>query len=160
MKVEYLGALEHREETAALFREYTELLIAGDPTFASYLDQQGFEEELAHLEGKYAAPEGRMFVLRVDGETAGCGGMKKLDEGRCELKRMYIRPAFRGRGLGRALALHIIGEARKEGYTEMLLDTLSFLTAAQGLYRSLGFVEIERYNDSPMEGATYMCLRL
>ena len=160
MNTEWLNGLEHPEEIEALFREYTDFLVAGDPVFASYLRLQRFDEELRHLDKKYGPPEGCLFLLRVDGRIAGCGGMKKLDEGRCELKRMYIRPAFRGLGLGRDMAGRIIAAARAAGYGQMLLDTLPFLQAAQGLYRSLGFREIGRYNDSPMEGATYMCLDL
>jgi ribosomal protein S18 acetylase RimI-like enzyme len=158
--MEFVNTLDYPRETAALFREYTEMLVAGDAVFASYLELQRFDEELLHLEEKYGAPEGCLYLLRADGAFFGCGGMKKLDEGRCELKRMYIRPAFRGLGLGRAMALRIISRAREAGYREMLLDTLPFLTAAQALYRSLGFCEIERYNDSPMTGSTYMLLRL
>jgi ribosomal protein S18 acetylase RimI-like enzyme len=152
--------LEHPAGIAALFREYTDMLVAGDPVFASYLALQSFEEELRHLEGKYARPEGCLYLLRVDGQSAGCGGMKRLDESRCELKRMYIRPSFRRVGLGRELALRIIEDAREAGYRRMLLDTLPFLQAAKALYRSLGFYEIERYNDSPMGGASYLCLDL
>ena len=160
MHAEFLSGPEHPAEIAALFREYTDMLVAGDPVFASYLALQSFEEELRHLEGKYAPPEGCLYLLRVDGQSAGCGGMKRLDEGRCELKRMYIRPAFRRMGLGRELALRIIEDAREAGYRKMLLDTLPFLQAAKALYRSLGFYEIERYNDSPMAGASYLCLDL
>ena len=160
MSVEYVNALDYPRETAALFREYTAMLVAGDPVFARYLALQRFDEELLHLEEKYGAPEGCLYLLREEGESVGCGGMKKLDEGRCELKRMYIRPAYRGRGLGRALAERIIRDGRAAGYREMLLDTLPFLTAAQELYRSLGFHEIERYNDSPMTDSTYMRLFL
>ena len=158
--MEFVNALDYPRETSALFREYTEMLVAGDAVFASYLELQRFDEELLHLEEKYGAPEGCLYLLRQDGAFFGCGGMKKLDEGRCELKRMYIRPAYRGRGCGRALAERVIRDARAAGYREMLLDTLPFLTAAQALYRSLGFCEIERYNDSPMTGSTYMLLRL
>ena len=160
MHAEFLSGLEHPAEIAALFREYTDMLVAGDPVFASYLALQSFDEELRHLEGKYAPPEGCLYLLRVDGQNAGCGGMKRLDESRCELKRMYIRPAFRRMGLGRELALRIIADAREAGYREMLLDTLPFLQAAKALYRSLGFYEIERYNDSPMDTSIYMRLTL
>ena len=160
METAWLNGLEHPEEICALFGEYTDFLVAGDPVFARYLKLQHFDDELNDLGVKYGPPEGCLYLLRVDGQSAGCGGMKRLDEGRCELKRMYIRPAFRGLGLGRAMALRIISRAREAGYREMLLDTLPFLTAAQALYRSLGFCEIERYNDSPMTGSTYMLLRL
>ena len=160
MHIEFLNGPEHPAEIEELFREYTDMLVAGDPVFASYLELQSFDEELRHLEGKYAPPEGCLYLLRVDGQNAGCGGMKRLDESRCELKRMYIRPSFRRLGLGRELALRIIEDAREAGYRRMLLDTLPFLQAAKALYRSLGFYEIERYNDSPMGGASYLCLDL
>lgn len=160
MHIEFLNGPEHPAEIEELFREYTDMLVAGDPVFASYLELQSFDEELRHLEGKYAPPEGCLYLLRVDGQNAGCGGMKRLDESRCELKRMYIRPSFRRMGLGRELALRIIEDARAAGYRRMLLDTLPFLQAAKALYRSLGFYEIERYNDSPMGGASYLCLDL
>ena len=160
MHIEFLSGLEHPDEIGELFREYTDMLVAGDPVFASYLKLQSFDEELRHLESKYAPPRGCLYLLRVDGRDAGCGGMKRLDESRCELKRMYIRPPFRRMGLGRALALRIITDAREAGYEKMLLDTLPFLRHAQELYRSLGFYEIERYNDSPMKGASYLCLDL
>lgn len=160
MRTQWLNGLEHPDEIAELFCEYTDYLVAGDPVFASYLTLQRFDEELLHLDEKYGPPGGCLYLLRVDGENAGCGGMRALDEGRCEFKRMYIRPAFRGRGLGRMMARRIIADARAAGYKEMLLDTLPFLQAAQGLYRTLGFRVIERYNDSPMDGATYMCLDL
>ena len=160
MHIEFLNGPEHPAEIEELFREYTDMLVAGDPVFASYLELQSFDEELRHLEGKYAPPEGCLYLLRVDGQNAGCGGMKRLDESRCELKRMYIRPSFRRVGLGRELALRIIEDARETGYRRMLLDTLPFLQAAKALYRSLGFYEIERYNDSPMGGASYLCLDL
>lgn len=160
MHIEFLNGPEHPAEIEELFREYTDMLVAGDPVFASYLALQSFDEELRHLEGKYAPPEGCLYLLRVDGQNAGCGGMKRLDESRCELKRMYIRPSFRRMGLGRELALRIIEDAREAGYRRMLLDTLPFLQAAKALYRSLGFYEIERYNDSPMGGASYLCLDL
>ena len=160
MHIEFLNGPEHPAEIEELFREYTDMLVAGDPVFASYLELQSFDEELRHLEGKYAPPEGCLYLLCVDGQNAGCGGMKRLDESRCELKRMYIRPSFRRMGLGRELALRIIEDAREAGYRRMLLDTLPFLQAAKALYRSLGFYEIERYNDSPMGGASYLCLDL
>ena len=155
MHIEFLNGPEHPAEIEELFREYTDMLVAGDPVFASYLELQSFDEELRHLEGKYAPPEGCLYLLRVDGQNAGCGGMKRLDESRCELKRMYIRPSFRRMGLGRELALRIIEDAREAGYRRMLLDTLPFLQAAKALYRSLGFYEIERYRKEAQKGAEY-----
>ena len=79
MHIEFLSGPEHPAEIGELFREYTDMLVAGDPVFASYLELQSFDEELRHLEGKYAPPEGCLYLLRVDGQNAGCGGMKRLD---------------------------------------------------------------------------------
>ena len=158
--MEFLNGLEHPAEIAGLFREYTDMLVAGDPKFAAYLELQDYEEELRHLEGKYGPPRGALILARENGETAGCIALKEMDETRCELKRLYVRPAFRGRGLGGMLTDMIIERARAAGYKEMLLDTLPFLQSAQRIYRAAGFREIERYNDSPMDGATYMKLEL
>ena len=158
--MEFVNGLEHPQEIGALFREYTDMLVEGDPTFAYYLELQDYDEELRHLEGKYGPPRGALILATEDGEAAGCIALKEMDERRCELKRLYVRPAFRGRALGRTLTEMIIARAREAGYREMLLDTLPFLQSAQRLYRSVGFREIEKYNDSPMDGATYMILEL
>ena len=158
--MEFVNGLEYPEEIGELFREYTDMLVEGDPKFASYLELQDYDEELRHLEGKYGPPRGRLILATEDGVPAGCIALREIDESRCELKRLYVRPAFRGRGLGRTLSEMDVAAARELGYREMLLDTLPFLQAAQALYRSLGFREIERYNDSPMDDATYMKLTL
>lgn len=158
--MEFVNGLEHPQEIGALFREYTDMLVEGDPTFAYYLELQDYDEELRHLEGKYGPPRGALILATEDGKAAGCIALKEMDESRCELKRLYVRPAFRGRSLGRTLTELIIARAREAGYREMLLDTLPFLQSAQRLYRSVGFREIEKYNDSPMDGATYMKLEL
>ena len=158
--MEFVNGLDYPREIGELFREYTDMLVAGDPKFAYYLELQDYDEELRHLEHKYGPPRGRLILAREDGEAVGCIAIKEIDETRCELKRLYVRPAWRGRGLGRRLTEMDIAAARKMGYREMLLDTLPFLQAAQRLYRSIGFREIERYNDSPMDDATYMKLEL
>ncbi len=153
-------AFSHQEEIGELFREYTEMLVEGDPRFKQYLDIQNYDEELLHLEHKYGPPGGRLYIALEDGAAVGCVGLRKIDEENCELKRMYIRPACRGRGLSRLLMDRILSDARTIGYRTMLLDTLPFLQAAQKLYRSYGFEEIERYNDSPMDTSIYMRLVL
>ena len=159
--MEFLNGLERPEAIGALFREYTDMLVAGDPNFAFYLELQDYDEELRHLEGKYGPPRGALILAEENGAAAGCIALKQMDEeGRCELKRLYVRPAFRGRGLGRELTRRIIAAAREIGYKEMLLDTLPFLQSAQRIYRAAGFREIEKYNDSPMDDATYMKLIL
>ena len=159
--MEFVNGLEHPREIGELFREYTEMLVENDPKFAAYLELQDYDGELRRLEGKYGPPGGRLILAREDGAAAGCIALKQMDEeGRCELKRLYVRPAFRGRGLGRELTRRIIAAAREIGYKEMLLDTLPFLQSAQRIYRAAGFREIEKYNDSPMDDATYMKLIL
>ena len=160
MSLTILPALDRPQEIAALFTEYTELLIAGDPAFRAYLALQRYDEELLHLGAKYGPPHGRLYLALIDGETAGCIGLRRIDEARCEMKRLYVRPAYRGRGAGTALCHRVIDDARQIGYRSMLLDTLPFLDAAIRLYRRLGFEDIPCYNDSPMQDAVYMRLIL
>jgi GNAT superfamily N-acetyltransferase len=130
----------------ALFREYAD-------TLGVDLGFQGFEEEVAALPAGYDA-------LLVAGDGLGCVGVRRFGDDDCEMKRLYVRPDGRGTGAGRALAEAAIGRARALGYARMLLDTMPFMTAAQDLYRSLGFVEIEPYRHNPVAGATFMELRL
>lgn len=160
MNVRIIPAYEHAEEIRRLFEEYIDMLLENTPSFKEYLELQNYEEEIAHLEAKYGMPEGRLYLLCVDGEPAGCIALRKMDARFCEMKRLYVRPAFRGRKLGRLLVEKIIAEAKEIGYSQMLLDTLPFLQSAIALYRNIGFYEIKRYNDSPMEESVYMKLDL
>jgi carbonic anhydrase len=133
----------------ALFREYAGSLGVD-------LSFQRFDEELAALPAGYDA----VLVAHVDGEPAGCVGVRPLDSTTCEMKRLYVRPAARGTGLGRALALRAIDHARALGYERMLLDTLPTMAAARSLYRELGFVEVEPYRHNPIAGTAFMELPL
>ncbi len=121
---------------------------------------QDFDTELENLPGKYAEPQGRLLLARDGGDVAGCVGVWPLADGLCEMKRLYVRPPWRGQGLGRTLAVMSIDGGREKGYRCMRLDTLPQLHEAQKLYRSLGFTEIPRYYDNPLDGVVYMELGL
>jgi ribosomal protein S18 acetylase RimI-like enzyme len=124
------------------------------------LDFQGFNEELATLPGNYAAPAGRLLLARQGNELAGCVALRRLEQDVCEMKRLYVRPGFRGLGLGRMLVERITAEARATGYSRMRLDTLTTMAGALSLYRQVGFREIEPYRDNPIEGSVYLELQL
>jgi ribosomal protein S18 acetylase RimI-like enzyme len=122
---------------------------------------QNFDQELATLPGDYAPPEGRLLLADYEGQLAGCVALHKLEPGTCEMKRLYLRPQFRGKGLGRRLAEHLIAEARLAGYHRMRLDTVEpIMKDAVGMYRKLGFREIPSYRKNPMAGTLYMELNL
>jgi len=127
---------------------------------------QNFDKELAGLPGDYAPPDGRLLLAEYEGPLAGCVALHKLalqrgDDGICEMKRLYLRPQFRGQGLGRALAERIIAEARQIGYRRMRLDTVEpVMKDAVAMYRKIGFKEIAPYRPNPIAGALYMELQL
>lgn len=141
------------ETVRTIFREYAAQLGV-DLCF------QGFEQELAGLPGDYAEPDGALLLAYVDGELAGCGAMRPLHDtdyaNACEMKRLYVRRAFRRFGLGRVIAQALIDRAIAAGHSVMLLDTLDDMEAARGLYESLGFVEIPPYYYNPIAGAHYL----
>ena len=136
-----------------LFAEYAQSL--GFP-----LDFQDFDSELEHLPGEYAPPEGCIFLCKIDDSITGCIALRKLDTGVCELKRMYVREGYRGKGIGRQLAEEGIKRAKEIGYKKMRLDTLRSMKIAIRIYEELGFKEIGAYRYNPLENAMYMELEL
>lgn len=141
------------DDARALFREYADGLGI-DLCF------QNFEAELDGLPGDYAAPQGGLLLAWVDGELAGCGAFRPLPDtdyaNACEMKRLYVRRAFRRFGLGRQLAQALIDGALQAGYSAMLLDTLDDMESARGLYATLGFEEVPPYYFNPIPGAHYL----
>jgi putative acetyltransferase len=121
---------------------------------------QDFEREMAQLPGAYAPPCGRLYLAWVGSDLGGCVALRRHDAQAAEMKRLYLRPAHQGQGLGRLLAEHIIADARQIGYQRLLLDTLPMMQAAQGLYEKLGFKETDAYVYNPVVGVRYLQLRL
>lgn len=145
---------ENIDHARQLFREY-EAWLEIDLCF------QNFERELANLPGEYAPPAGRLLLAVANGQIAGCVALRKIGDGVCEMKRLFVRSEFRGKGLGHQLVDAIIRAGREIGYDRMRLDTLPpKMNDAIAIYRSLGFKEIEPYYDNPVLGATFMELNL
>jgi putative acetyltransferase len=148
-------------ETPIQVTQARELFLEYAQSLGFSLCFQNFDKELADLPGDYAPPAGRLLLAEFDGQLAGCVALHKLEPGICEMKRLYLRPLFRGKGLGRAIADRIISEARQIGYQRMRLDTVEpVMKDAVGMYRRLGFKEIAPYCNNPMPGTLYMELQL
>ena len=148
-------------ESPVQIAQVRELFLEYAQSLGFSLCFQNFDEELANLPGDYAPPEGRLLLAEFEGQVAGCVALHKLDEGICEMKRLYLRPQFRGKGLGRVLADRIIAEARQIGYQRMRLDTVEpVMKDAVAMYRKIGFREIAPYRENPIAGALYMELQL
>lgn len=156
MKIQIVPGYERLDDVRVLFDEYTKMLIDGDAQFAAYLTVQRYDSELEHPEEKYAPPDGGLFLAFADDALAGCAALKKIDHDRCELKRLYVRPALRKTGIGTMLVKRIVHEARRTGYRAMLLDTLPFLEDALRMYERFGFRRTERYNNSPLKSSVFM----
>jgi ribosomal protein S18 acetylase RimI-like enzyme len=148
-------------ETPAEIPQARELFLEYAQSLGFSLCFQGFDKELANLPGDYAPPGGRLLLAYCETEPAGCVALHKLQPGVCEMKRLYLRPQFRGRGFGRALAERILEEARQLGYRKIRLDTVEpVMKDAVAMYRKLGFKEVAPYRPNPIAGALYMELEL
>jgi putative acetyltransferase len=156
-----MGLSMFQAESPAQIAQARELFVEYAQSLGFSLCFQNFDQELAGLPGDYAPPEGRLLLAECDGQLAGCVALHKLDSGICEMKRLYLRPQFRGRALGRALAERIIAEARQIGYQRMRLDTVApVMKDAVAMYFKLGFKEIASYRPNPNPGTLYMELEL
>jgi putative acetyltransferase len=151
LKIAPSSTAQDLEEVRVLFGEYSGLV-------AEALCFQNFDQELEALPGAYAPPGGALLIARDGEAAAGCVALRRIDAGTGEMKRMYVRERFRGSGLGRKLAIAVIGEARKRDYARVVLDTLPKLTTAIALYRDLGFRECAPYLPAPTPGA--LCFEL
>lgn len=156
MSIELVEAYTYKEEIKALFNEYTQMLIEGESEFKNYLKLQNYDRETENLEEKYGPPYGRLYIAFFDGNVAGCIALRKLDNDNCEMKRLYVKPEYRGKNIGSFLVKHIIQEAKLIDYKHILLDTLPFLETAISMYKRYGFYEIESYNNSPMDNLIYL----
>lgn len=156
MEIQLLPGYDKISEIRELLTEYTAMLIEGEPAFSGYLQMQNYDDELRDPYQKYGPPLGRLYLLQIDGQSAGCVALRPLDSRRCEMKRLYVRPAFRGHALGRRMVEQIITDARAIGYQRVMLDTLPFLRSALKLYREMGFFETEDYDHSPIPDTIYM----
>jgi putative acetyltransferase len=155
------GSSISQAESPAQMSQARELFLEYAQSLGFSLCFQNFDKELDGLPGDYAPPEGRLLLAEYEGQLAGCIALHKLESGICEMKRLYLRPQFRGKGLGRALAELIIREARQIGYERMRLDTVEpVMKDAVGMYRKIGFLEIDPYCANPIAGALYMELQL
>lgn len=148
-------------EAPAQIAQARELFLEYAQSLGFSLCFQNFDQELGGLPGDYAPPDGRLFLAEHDGQLAGCGALHRLDETSGEMKRLYVRPGFRGLRLGRRLAERILSEARNIGYLRVRLDTVAgTMDEAITLYRRMGFREIAPYRANPIAGALYMEMEL
>lgn len=153
-------AYDYPKEVYDLFTEYTSMLIEGEESFKKYLEIQNYEKELKNLNIKYALPNNRLYLAYYNNRLAGCIGLRQIDKTNCELKRLYVKPIFRGKHIGNYLIEQIIKDAREIGYSYLLLDTFPFLKNAIHIYKSYGFYEIPSYNNNPIENLIYMKFNL
>ena len=148
MKIRETVSNADLEQIKKMFRQYFTWITDDNKINMSY---QGIETELDSLPGKFSPPEGCLLIAEVDGNPVGCVALRSFEPGICEMKRLFVKPECRSKGVGMALAKRVITEAQKRGYHKMLLDTGDFMVAAQKLYRSLGFKTTNQYYEVPEE---------
>jgi GNAT superfamily N-acetyltransferase len=155
------GLVLKQAESASQVKQARELFLEYGQSLGFSLCFQGFDKELAELPGDYAPPGGRLLLAEFEGRLAGCVALHRIEERTCEMKRLYLRPGFRGMGLGRLLTEGVISQARGIGYQRMRLDTVEpVMQDAVAMYRRFGFREIAPYRVNPMAGTIYMELEL
>ena len=153
MRTEEVAFVEAGREDLGIVRE---LFLEYAESLGIDLSFQSFQSEIDSLPGKYAKPDGALILAKRGSECCGCVALRRIDGETCEMKRLYVRPRFRKRGIGKGLAMRIIAEGEARGYARMRLDTLSSMKGALALYRSLGFHEIGPYIYNPIAGALFM----
>ena len=145
MAIELVAGYDFPKEVGVLFTEYTTMLTNSDPAFKKYLDIQNYDDELDNLSNKYGLPDGRLYLAYYNHDLAGCIALKKIDNVKCEMKRLYVRPAYRKLHIGSALVHQIISDAKSIGYKYMFLDTLPFLQEAINMYKKVALIPGKRH---------------
>lgn len=146
-------AYDYIENVRTLFEEYSKMLGVN-------LDFQSYDDEINNLPGKYSMPDGRLYLAYYNDNLAGCIALRRLDKDTCEMKRLYVRPNFRGLKIGKLLSEKVICDAKEIGYKTMCLDTLSTLESAVYTYKNLGFKEVSPYYNNPLNNVLYFKLDL
>ncbi len=160
MDLEFVLAYDMHDEIKKLFDAYTRMLVENEPGFDYYLGLQNYDDEVKDLRSKYGLPGGRLYIAIFKGRVAGCIALRKFDEENCEMKRLYVKPDFRDKGIGRKLIDKLIEDGKEIGYKYMLLDTLPSLNIALSLYESYGFKVVPPHSHSPIENSIFMRLNL
>ena len=160
MSINIVYGYDYKDEIKSLFTEYTEYLVENDIEFKKYLEIQKYDNEIENPEDKYGVPWGRLYIAFYENQVAGCIALRKLNDTQCEMKRLYVKPEFRNKGIAKMLVEKVISDSKEIGYSSMLLDTLPFLQTAIKMYKKIGFYEIGCYNDSPLDNTIYMKLDL
>ena len=153
-------AYDRLDEVSLLFKEYTDMIMSKSDEVREVLESQHFEDELVDLDGRYGFPSGRLYIAVDYERVAGCAGLTRNDDSYCEIKRLYVRPEYRGQHISRLLMDQIIADAKDIGYKYMRLDTFPFMSTAINLYEKYGFYYIKKYNDNPAHNAVFMQLNL